>query len=78
MSKDADAALVERIENCLRQPVYFRDILDALNAKGCATGPIALFCARGAKFACSTPWSAMISGVTRCLNSDRSRVPLAA
>lgn len=30
MSKDADAALVERIENCLRQPVYFRDILDAL------------------------------------------------
>ncbi len=30
MSKDPDAQVVERIENCLRQPVYFRDILDAL------------------------------------------------
>jgi hypothetical protein len=30
VSKDADMALVERIEHCLRQPVYFRDILDAL------------------------------------------------
>jgi hypothetical protein len=25
----ADAALVKRIEDCLRQPVYFRDVLDA-------------------------------------------------
>jgi hypothetical protein len=30
VSKDPDAQVVERIENCLRQPVYFRDILDAL------------------------------------------------
>ena len=27
--KDADPALVQRIEACLRAPVYFRDILDA-------------------------------------------------
>jgi len=25
----ADPALVQRIEHCLREPVYFRDILDA-------------------------------------------------
>ncbi len=25
----ADPALVQRIERCLREPVYFRDILDA-------------------------------------------------
>ena len=25
----ADPALVKRIEECLREPVYFRDILDA-------------------------------------------------
>jgi hypothetical protein len=30
VSQDADVLVVERIENCLRQPVYFRDILDAL------------------------------------------------
>jgi hypothetical protein len=25
----ADPALVQRIEQCLREPIYFRDILDA-------------------------------------------------
>jgi hypothetical protein len=27
--EQADQALVRRIEECLREPVYFRDILDA-------------------------------------------------
>jgi hypothetical protein len=27
--KQADPALVQKIEQCLREPVYFRDILDA-------------------------------------------------
>jgi hypothetical protein len=27
--READPALVERIEQCLRRPIYFRDILDA-------------------------------------------------
>ena len=37
--RQADPALVKRIEACLREPIYFRDILDATRNTGRSSWP---------------------------------------